>query len=105
MRRGPPSVRSERGDPRRRAVSVFVVERYLPALTPDGVRAQARREQGVPGLRHLRSIYLREDELCFSVFEAPSLAAVHRANQRAGMPYERITEAIDVAHDAGEEPT
>jgi hypothetical protein len=81
---------------------VFVVERYLPALTPDGVRDQARREADLIGsesgdIRHLRTTYLCADELCFSTFEAPSADALRRANERSAMPYERITEAIDVA--------
>jgi hypothetical protein len=80
---------------------VFVVERYLPALTPDGVRAQARLETellatGPEVVRHVHTTYLYDDELCFSVFEAPSIDAVRRANDRAAMPYERITEAVDV---------
>lgn len=78
---------------------VFMVERYLPDLTPDGVRAQMQREQELVGLRHLRTTYLPGDDLCFSLFEAPSLAAVSRANDRAGMAYERITEAFDVTAD------
>jgi hypothetical protein len=81
-------------------VPVFVVERFLPGLTPDGVRAQARRERAVSGLRHLRTTYLCADELCFTVFEAPSLAAVRDANRRMGMAYERISEAIEVTDDA-----
>jgi hypothetical protein len=80
---------------------VFVVERYLPALTPEGVRDQARRESelvGAPGgdIRHLRTTYLCADELCFSTFEAPSVDDLRRANDRGAMPYERITEAVDV---------
>ena len=75
---------------------VFVVERYLPALTEEGVRAQAEREAMLPGLRHVRTMYLCEDELCFSVFEAPSIATVRSANERSSAAFERITEVIDV---------
>ena len=78
---------------------VFVVERYLPALTEEGVRAQAGREARLPGLRHIRTMYLCEDELCFSVFEAPSLAAVRSANERTTQAFERICEVIDVTGD------
>jgi hypothetical protein len=83
---------------------VFVVERYLPALTPAGVQAQARRETEIlstaaTGLRHLRTTYLCSDELCFSVFEAPSMDAVRQANDLGQMPYERISEAVDVILD------
>ena len=78
---------------------MFVVERFLPALTAEEVRAQAQREQAVVGLRHLRTTYLRDDELCFAIVEAPSLEAVRHANERVGMAYERITEAIDVTDE------
>jgi hypothetical protein len=81
-------------------VPVFVVERYLPALTPEGVQAQARLDRDAPGVRHLRTTYLRDDELCFSLFEAAGPEAVRRANDQMGMVYERITEAIDVAGEA-----
>jgi len=88
-------------------VRTFVVERYLPALTPDGVQAQAQREAGVhsspPGVRHLRTTYLYEDELCFSLFEAPSIEVLRRANELSDMPYERITEAVDVTPNALED--
>ena len=78
---------------------VFVVERFLPALSGDGVVAQARQERDLRGVKYLRTTCLRDDELCFSVFEAPSLAAVKRANDLAGMAYERVSEAIDVSRE------
>jgi hypothetical protein len=91
-----PGICSERGAP----VPVFMVERFLPDLTPDGVRAQMQRERALAGLRHLRTTYLPGDDLCFSLFEAPSLIAVTRANDRAGMTYARITEAYDVTDES-----
>jgi hypothetical protein len=94
MRKPRVSVRSEA------PVPLFVVERFLPALTPEGVQAQAQRDQAAAGIRHLRTTYLRDDELCFSLFEADSSETVRRANDEIGMPYERITEAIDVAPEA-----
>jgi hypothetical protein len=85
-------------------VQIFVVERYLPALTPDGVQAQAQRETDAlsprHGVRHLRTTYLCDGELCFSLFEAPSIDVLRRANELSDMPYERITEAIDVTPNA-----
>ena len=89
----------------------YVVERYLPALSPDDLRAHVAWEReaigkaaaAFEGVRHLRSTYLREDELCLSMFEAPSLHAVRMVNERAAIPFERITEAIDVP-DEREEP-
>lgn len=82
----------------------YLVERYLPALLPEMLEAHAEREreamarvssEGI-GVRHLRSTYLRQDELLFSLFEGPSLESVREAIERAGVPFERITEAIDV---------
>jgi len=78
---------------------MFVVERYLPALNEAGVRAQAGREAKLPGVRHVRTMYLCEDELCFSLFEAPSIAVLRTANERSGLVFERITEAIDVQQE------
>jgi Protein of unknown function (DUF4242) len=80
-------------------VPVYMVERYLPDLTADGVRAQIEREKELVGLRHLRTTYLPDDELCFSLFEAPSLAAVSQANELTGMAYERISPAFDGADE------
>jgi hypothetical protein len=86
---------------------MFVVERYLPALTHAEVQAQAQREADVlssrSGVRHLRTTYLCADELCFSLFEAPSMDVLRRANELGDMPYERISEAIDVTPDALED--
>jgi hypothetical protein len=54
-------------------------------------------------VRHLRTTYLCADELCFSLFEAPSIDVLRRANELSDMPYERITEAIDVTPNALED--
>jgi hypothetical protein len=75
---------------------VFLVERYLPALNEAGVRAQAQREETLRGVKHVRTMYLCEDELSFSLFEATSVAAVRAANERSGLAFERITEVIVV---------
>lgn len=81
---------------------VFMVERYIPNLDADGVEAHARKEQALANgagnsseLRHLRTTYSREDELCFSLFEAPSREELVTANDRSGLPYERVVEVID----------
>jgi hypothetical protein len=85
---------------------VFMVERFLPELGPEDVEAQARRDGAVArsaGLRHVRTTYSREDELCFSVFEASSRDAVLTANDRAAMAYERVSEVVDARAVASEE--
>ena len=85
---------------------VFMVERFLPVLGLGGVEAQALRDDALArraDLRHVRTTYSREDELCFSVFEAPSREAVIDANDQAGMAYERISEVVDARAVACEE--
>lgn len=75
---------------------LYLVERYLPGLTADDLRAQVERERGLSGLSHLRTTYLPDDELCFTLVEAPSRGAVSQANELAEMTYERISEALEV---------
>jgi hypothetical protein len=85
---------------------VFMVERYLPTLGPDGVDAQARRDDALGrrvGMRHVRTTYSREDELCFSVFEAASRDVVVVANDQADMAYERVSEVIEARALSAEE--
>lgn len=82
------------------------MERYLPALTLDGVQAHAQRESAVlsgPDVRHLRTTYLCADELCFSLFEAASIDALRRANDLGEMRYERISEAFDITPEPEED--
>lgn len=90
----------------------YLVERYLPALMPEGIEAHAEQEREVMArvssdgvaVRYLRSTYLRQDELLFSLFEGPSLEVVREAMERAGVPFERITEAIDLINERKGKP-
>lgn len=45
-------------------------------------------------IRHLASVVLLDDEVCFHVFEAPSAGALQAATEEAGLPCERITETM-----------
>ncbi len=84
---------------------VFMVERYLPSLEPATVEAQARQDAALgseSAVRHVRTTYSREDELCFSFFEASSREALTAALEPGATPYERITEVVDVDATNGE---
>jgi hypothetical protein len=87
---------------------VYVVERYLPGVSRSalecslgGLRRVTRelREEGVD-VRYLGSTIVLVDEACFCQFAAPSKAAVAEANQRAGVPFDRIVSAIAVLPSA-----
>ncbi|HEY2602843.1 MAG TPA: nickel-binding protein [Thermoleophilaceae bacterium] len=87
---------------------VYVVERYLPGLAwTDMVRSLARLEQAARELRaegtpinYLGSTIVARDETCTCHFEG-SEAAVIEANRRAGVPFDRILEAVAVTPAKG----
>jgi Protein of unknown function (DUF4242) len=94
---------------------VYVVERYLPGIAPEELAlalerlAEAVAQLRAEGMqmRYLGSTIVPEDEACFCQFEAWSEADVAAANRRAGIPFDRIVEALAVAPAAGgrgEEP-
>jgi hypothetical protein len=83
---------------------IFVIERYLPGLTPPQVTELADRL--VTGSRRVRrsgvsvswlgSTALLGEETTFCLFRAPSREAVLAVNELAFAPYERIIEALYV---------
>jgi hypothetical protein len=82
-------------------VPQYMVERHLPGFTTDQIPGAASAaksttaqmtQEGTP-VRYLRSTFLPADEKCFCLFEGPSEDAVKEANDRAGLPYERVHEA------------
>jgi len=86
--------------------------RYLVEVTPPGsgeidIRDLAARSraacvalssEGI-AVRLLRSVFVPEDGSCLLVFEARDAAAVRSASERAGMPIERVSEAISAKAD------
>lgn len=83
---------------------VYVVERYLPGLDQRrlvsllGNLGQVTQELRAEGtlVRYLGSTIVPGDEACFCQFEGASEAAVAEANERAGVPFNRIVAAITV---------
>jgi Nickel responsive protein SCO4226-like len=83
---------------------MFIVERYLPAVRHGELAAAVDHDQraaegmtaaGIP-VRHLSTIYVPSDESCFSLFDAPSADALREAQERAGIGFERIVEAVQL---------
>ena len=83
---------------------VFVVERYLPGLDQRrlvsllGNLGQVTQELRAEGkhVRYLGSTIVPGDEACFCQFEGASEAAVAEANERAGVPFNRIVAGVAV---------
>jgi hypothetical protein len=55
------------------------------------------RTEGTP-VRGITSILIPSEEVVFSVYEGPSVAAVRHLNDRADIPVSRIVEAIAFTH-------
>ena len=84
----------------------FLVELYVSRTEPlaaeqGAARARLVAEQltreGTP-VRCLRSIFVPEDETCFYLYEAASADHVRAAVERAGLPFERVAEAVTDEH-------
>ncbi len=83
----------------------FIVERYWPDATEQGLAeaAEAARRAAVVVSAEGRLIRLvdafiaREDQVVLTLFEADSRASVREVTERAGLPFDRITE-VDRPH-------
>jgi hypothetical protein len=90
---------------RRRAPTTFLVEHYWPGITPDNFEAAAQRVRESAAalastgrrIRFLHSTLVPDDDAGFCVFDAESPALVEEAYARAGVPYERVLDALEVA--------
>lgn len=92
-------------------MATYLAETYMPttrsgALRDTAHKVRATTEQmtveGTP-IRYLRTIFLREDEICFHVYEAGSPESVIEASRRAAVPIDRVVEATDIDIDSFEE--
>jgi uncharacterized protein DUF4242 len=75
---------------------VFLAELFLPERTPHEraeIVGRVREAAAGSAVRLARSIAVASDETCFLFFEAPSSEAVAAVAQRAGIAFDRISEA------------
>jgi len=84
-------------------VAEFLVELYFSRTDGAAVERGAERarlaaeeltREGTP-VHYLRSLFVPEDETCFFLYEAASADAVREAAGRAGLRFERVTEAVE----------
>jgi hypothetical protein len=87
-------------------MGTYMVERYLPGISEEKLRAAIGRVQAAAAqlqaegiaVRYLDSTFTPEDQCCFCLFAGPSRATVLEANQRAGFPLARIIPAVRISH-------
>jgi hypothetical protein len=81
-------------------MSSYLLEAYTPASALlEEIEARVRiaaaelSDSGTP-VRHVRSIFVPEDETCFHLLDATSSEAVAEAARKAGISRPRITKAV-----------
>jgi hypothetical protein len=88
----------------------YIVERHLPRFTSEQLAAAASRAKTTTGemsgegtpVKYLRSFFVPGEDKCYCLFAAPSAEVVRQANERAALPYQRISEALHIsAEDVG----
>jgi hypothetical protein len=90
------------------AVPTYLVERYVPrtagAQLAEIVRtaksAAGRTGESPGAIRYLAVTLVPADELCYCLFEAPTIEAVRHAHELARIPCERIVEAFHATAQA-----
>ena len=85
-------------------MSVYMVERDLKGIAMEDLagaqkaaiaKAAEMRDQGVE-IDYIRSTFAPEDGRCFCLFKASNGQDVARLNDQAGLPYNRVVEALDL---------
>lgn len=88
----------------------FLVEHYRPGITLEGFResvcAMRRMVDEMASLdypiRFLHSTLVPDDETAFCVFGAPCQTLVEEAYRRAGVPFERVVNALELGQPAAD---
>jgi hypothetical protein len=86
------------------ATGLFLAEKYVPAKLVVDLAAVVEHDRAaarVASIRHIRTTYVPGDETCFSLFEAPSLETIQRANARFELGYRRVTAVFEIQSTAG----
>jgi len=90
-------------------MTVYMVERNLEGISMEDLAGAQKAAismaaefsgRGTPA-RYLRSTFMPEDGRCHCLFEAESAGDVEALNREAQLPFERVTEALDLTPAAG----
>jgi uncharacterized protein DUF4242 len=90
----------------------YLVEAYIASsretdATAAGHRARTTAEEMSSvgaSIRYIRTTFVPDDETCFHLFEAASLATVEEASRRAGLSSARVVPAIEASPPARRRP-
>jgi hypothetical protein len=85
------------------SLAMFLVDRTFPGMTEEllaevhRVLDEAACRMSTTGgpVRHLRCLYMPEDDRCICLFEARDLTTVRTVNEVAQVPFRRISSAIE----------
>ncbi len=85
-------------------MSVYMVERNLKGISIEDLAAAqkaaiakaAELSSAGTNVRYIRSTFAPGDGRCMCLFEAGDEATVQRLNDEAKLPYDKITEALDL---------
>ena len=85
-------------------MGVYMVERSLKGISMEDLGGAQKAAIGKAAemtsagtdIKYIRSTFAPADGRCMCLFEAGSQADVQRLNDDAGIPYDRIVEALDL---------
>jgi len=85
-------------------MGVYMVERSLKGISMEDLGGAQKAAIGKAAemttagtaIKYIRSTFAPEDGRCMCLFEANSAADVKRLNDDAGIPYDRVVEALDL---------
>jgi hypothetical protein len=90
-------------------MTVYMVERNLKGIAMENLaeaqkaaisKAEEFSGRGKPA-RYLRSVFAPGDGRCLCLFEAENAGDVEALNREAQLPFDRVTEALDLTPAAG----
>jgi hypothetical protein len=76
-----------------------MVDRQLLGISMDELAGAQRTaiDASDEHVQYLRSVWVPGDSHCMCLFEGPDADAVAALNDAAGLPYQRVVEALDLA--------
>lgn len=86
-------------------MQVYLVERSLKGIPMDQLAAAQQRAIGTaaemsaagPPIRYIRSTFVPESGQCLCLFSADDAGQVRTLNEKAGIPFDKVVPALDLA--------